>query len=104
MTIKLLINSNDDPQFVELVTQIISGLIRDSSPREVFVMKIDNWFDHKWLTFSGIGWVRLDDFRLDLNTALDEFRRGNVTFPPSTPTRVIAVCYFLRGGDGAYAP
>jgi hypothetical protein len=104
MTIELLTNSNDDPQFVELVTHIISGLICDSSPGEVFVMKIDNWFDHKWLTFSGIGSVRFDDFRLDIDTALDEFRQEKVTFPPFTPNRVIGEYYFLRDGNGDYSP
>ena len=49
----LQIQTNDDPQFVETVSHIISGLVNDSFPNEIFVIKIGNWFDHKWLKFSG---------------------------------------------------
>ena len=72
---KLLTKPNDDVQFVELVNPIISALISGSFPEEIFVMKIDNWFDHKWLKFSGIGRVRFGDFGRDINTALDSFGR-----------------------------
>jgi hypothetical protein len=97
-------NPNDDPQFVELVMRIISGLVNDSFPEQIFVMKIDNWFDHKWLNFSGIGSV---GFFWGVNapdTALDEFRQDKVTFPPFTPNRVIGEYYFLRDESGDYSP
>ncbi len=97
-------NPNDEPQFVELVMRIISGLVKDMSPQQIFVMKIDNWFDQKWLNFSGIGSV---GFFWGINapdTALDEFRQDKVTFPPFTPNRVIGEYYFLRDESGDYLP
>ena len=101
---ELLIKPNDDPQFVELVNHIISGLVNDTFPDEIFVMKIDNWFDHKWLKFSGIGRVGFfEDFRLERDTALDEFWQDKITFPPFTPKRVIEEYYFLRDESGAYS-
>lgn len=95
--------TNDDPQFVELVSHTISGLVNDSFPEEIFVVQIDNWFDHKWLMFSGIGRVRFDDPHLDIDTALDEFWQDKITFPPFTPSRVIKEYFFLRDESGDYS-
>lgn len=102
---ELLTKPNDDPQFVETVSHIISGLVNDRFPDEIFVMKIDNWFDHKWLKFSGIGRVGFFwNFRLERDTALDEFWQDKITFPPFTPKRVIEEYYFLRDESGDYSP
>jgi hypothetical protein len=104
MKMEIKTNPNDDPQFVELVMHIISGLVNGSFPEQIFVMKIDNWFDHKWLNFSGIGSV---GFFWGLNapdTALDEFRQDKVTFPPFTPNRVVGEYYFLRDENMEYSP
>lgn len=43
----------DDPGFVDLITRIIVGSVTTYQPHEVRVFRIDNWFDHKWLRFSG---------------------------------------------------
>ncbi|HSE23811.1 MAG TPA: hypothetical protein VLB68_19230, partial [Pyrinomonadaceae bacterium] len=69
-TMKLLVKQNDDPQFVELVKQVISACVNESIPNKVFVIKIDNWFDHKWLGFSGKGRVGFGffmDFLVDMD-------------------------------------
>jgi hypothetical protein len=105
MKMEILTKQNDDPQFVELVSQIVSTLVNDSSPEQVFVMKIDNWFDHKWLKFSGIGRVgygSFGDILIDVDTALDEFSQDQITFPPFSPRRVIEQYYFLRDERGDY--
>ena len=103
MALKILTQSNDDPQFVELVSHTISGLVTHTSPEEIFVVQIDNWFDHKWLKFSGIGRVRFDSQYLDIDTALDEFWQDKITFPPFTPNRVIKEYFFPRDGSGGYS-
>ena len=104
MNLEILTNATDDPRFVELVKHVISQLVGEEFPEQIFVMKIDNWFDHKWLNFSGIGSVRFDDFRLEIDTALDEFSQDKVTFPPFTPNRVIGEYYFLRNERGEFLP
>ena len=104
MNLQILTNTTDDPQFVELLKHVISQLVGDEFPEQIFVMKIDNWFDHKWLNFAGIGRVRFDDFRLEIDTALDEFSQDKVTFPPFTPNRVIGEYYFLRNERGEFLP
>ena len=103
---KLLVKQNDDPQFVELVKQVISACVNESVPNKVFVIKIDNWFDHKWLGFSGKGRVGFGffmDFLVDMDTALDEFRQDQITLPPFSPRRVIEEDFFLRDKNGGYS-
>ncbi len=103
---EILTKPNDDPQFVELVSHVISSCINDSAPEEIFVMKIDNWFDHKWLNFSGKGRVGFfwSLHPSDPDTALDAFHQDKITFPPFTPKRVIEEYYFLRDEGGVYSP
>ncbi len=98
---EILTKTNDDPQFVESISRIISGLIKGSFPEEIFVVQIDNWFDLKWLNFSGIGRVGFwGEYR---DTALDEFRQDKITFPPFTPNRVVEEYYFRRDENGDYS-
>ena len=47
MNLEILTNATDDPQFVEILKHVISQLVGDEFPEQIFVMKIDNWFDHK---------------------------------------------------------
>ncbi len=79
---------DDDPAFIAMVDRIIAS----SHLPELFVIRIKNWFDHKWLRFSGIGRVGFQGARID--TALDEFWQKKLTFPPFTPARVLSQCYF----------
>jgi hypothetical protein len=105
MNLEILTNATDDPAFVELLKQLIAQLVCEEFPEQIFVMKIDNWFDHKWLNFSGIGRVGFfEHFRLERDTALDEFSQDHVTFPPFTPNRVIGEYYFLRNERGEFLP
>jgi len=97
-------NENDDPKFVELVSHILSELTAISSPEKIYVMKVDNWFDHKWLNFSGIGSVGFFWGMLAPDTALDEFRQDQVTIPPFTPNRIIGEYHFVRVEGGHYSP
>jgi len=103
MAMEILTKINDDPQFVELVSHVISSLVKDSFSEEIFVVQIDNWFDDKWLKFSGIGRVRFDDAHIDIDTALDEFWQDKITFPPFTPKRVVKEYFFLRDESGDYS-
>ena len=103
---ELLVKQNDDPEFVELVRQVISGCTDDCFPDKVFVIKIDNWFDHKWLGFSGkgrVGFGFFGDYLVDMDTALDEFRQDQITLPPFSPRRVIEEYFFLRDESGRYS-
>lgn len=101
---EILSKQNDDPEFVELVKRVIAGCIDDSFPNTIIVIQIDNWFDYKWLGFSGIGRVGFPFVgKIDLDTALDEFRQDQITLPPFSPRRVIEEFYFQREANGEYA-
>jgi hypothetical protein len=106
MTMEILVKQNDDPEFVESVKHVIAGCINDGFPNKILVIKIDNWFDHKWLGFSGrgrVGFGFYGDYLVDMDTALDEFRQDQITLPPFSPRRVIEEYYFQRDDSGAYS-
>ena len=96
--------TNDDPAFLACVDRIITANVARSQPEEVYVVRIDNWFDHKWLTFSGKGVVFFDfgGLRNQDDVALDEFHMDQVTFPPFNMNRVRSQTYFCRTTKGCY--
>ena len=74
MTINVPVGETDDPYFIVLLNSLVNGLVNSETPDGIWIIHIDNWFDHKWLRFSGIGSV---DFRLPFmnqyKAVLDEF-------------------------------
>lgn len=77
---------SDDPGFLMVVSSLIEGLTAGSDLRELHLIHIDNWFDHKWLEFAGktLG-------------ALGVWNRGeHLTVPAFTPNRVLSHQYFAR--------
>ena len=57
MQIQIAAGETDDLQFITLLNSLVRGLITEETPQERWIIQIDNWFDHKWLRFSGIGTV-----------------------------------------------
>ncbi len=47
--IHLLPVEHDDTAFLSLAQRILNGAITALQMREVYLVQIDNWFDHKWL-------------------------------------------------------
>src|SRR5262245_44354754 len=93
----------DDSAFVHLVAVTFNRILRQTKPREAWIIKVDNWFDKKWLNFSGIGTVHFPHWgRFAPEAALDEFSQHHTTFPPFTPNRVLRQSYFTRTPDGDY--
>src|ERR1051325_1936947 len=83
---------NDDERFLALVSRIASITIRDVQPTDVFVTRIDHWFDHKWLGFSA-----------KVLGALGVHKRDRLTLPPFTPGRVASQhSYTLDAAAGSY--
>jgi len=82
LMIDLRPGKTDDPNFVELVSQLLTNLVQLNQPAEVYVVTIDHWFDHKWQHFSGkvIGAVGVWKTRL--------------TVPPFDPGRVVSEAHF----------
>src|ERR1019366_6371355 len=77
-------NKNDDPDFVAVADSILNAVVRQLRPANVFLVRTDHWFDHKWLAFSGkvLGAVGV--------------RKQRLTIPPFVLNRVLtqeAYCY-----------
>lgn len=98
--VKLRPTKNDDLEFVRILKSIVEGVLGEAEPDELFVVAIDNWFDHKWLKFSGIGVVPFEfPAFMKREDALGVFRQDNVTLPPFSPKRVIRQIRFRRHGS-----
>ena len=52
-TMILSLDDKDDPQFLSVVQNIITNVVKKHSISFVLIEKIDNWFDHKWWGFRG---------------------------------------------------
>lgn len=101
MSIEVAAGETDDPLFIKLLNSLLQGLLKAATPQEVWVIQINNWFDHKWLRFSGIGTVdfKFPAFMNRYDGALDEFYQDKLTFPPFTPNRILGQLSFVRVGD-----
>src|ERR1044071_4931903 len=89
-----------------VVNRAVSGELEAMPAGEVFMIRIDNWFDLKWLDFSGRGRVAFGQYTGmpdDPDTALDEFRQSNKTFPPFSPNRVIQERCLIQQENGSYS-
>src|SRR4051812_20614348 len=85
----------DDPEFIALIERIAVTSFKQRDYEEVFIIEIKNWFDHKWLKFSGIGRVSFRKiFDSQAQVALDEFFQEKITFPPFTPNRILHQQWF----------
>lgn len=87
--ISLKPKENIDESFVAIVERILSGTLQLHPFEEVYVVLIDNWFDHKWLEFNSnkydsdeLGW------RVQLN------------LPPFEPSRVLDQSCFRKQERG----
>ena len=92
----------DDNDFIEVLTSMLHNLLVESAPEQLWVIQIDNWFDHKWLGFSGKGVVdfQFPEFMLRFDASLDVFYQDRVTFPPFNPNRVLSQWSFQRSDQG----
>jgi len=88
----------DDSKFTDILYGIVDGILVHHRPQDLYVTAIDNWFDHKWLRFSGIGVVPFEfpAFMNCADAALDEFSQDKVTLPAFSPSRIIRQSYFRR--------
>lgn len=100
MTIQVLAEASDDPKFIEILNLLLRRILDELRPERMWIIQIDNWFDHKWLRFSGHGAVAsaipLDRY----DTVKVAFREDSLTFPPFNPNRVLAQWSYVRTQNG----
>jgi hypothetical protein len=78
--IALVPAGHDDPAFLAIAQRIVNGAIAALQVREVYLVHVDNWFDHKWL-----GWWS--------NWKHKELKELYV--PPFNPNRVCSQTRFI---------
>lgn len=84
--IPLIAAADDDAEFLTLAERILSGAVAALEVREVYLVRVDNWFDHKWL-----GWR-------------SRWRHGELQelrIPLFTPNRVSSERRFVRDADSS---
>ena len=87
--ISLKPKENVNESFVTIVERILSGTLRLHQFEEVYVVLIDNWFDHKWLEFES---SHIDSDELGWRT--------NLRLPPFEPSRVMDQTCFRKHASG----
>lgn len=58
--IEIKFDGTDALGFKEIVNSIITNLIDSLNPDEISIIRIKNWFDHKWLNYSGKKIIKYD--------------------------------------------
>lgn len=90
MTIKIEQREGDDAGYIQLVQELVTGTLRESRVDEAYITRIDNWFDHKWLKFSGKRVVIQGAKSTSAwSVKLGESRQKELTLPPFSPNRVL---------------
>jgi hypothetical protein len=89
----------DDNDFIELLNSMVRRLLVQQAPDQLWIIQIDNWFDHKWLRFSGNGAVASNIPLAQFDTVKAEFYRDKLTFPPFAPDRVLGQWSYIRRDD-----
>jgi hypothetical protein len=97
----------DDNEFIDLLNSLLKGLLSQQAPEQLWVIQIDNWFDHKWLRYSGSGSVPSkfpaswsSSFMDRFASVKEQFWQNNLTFPPFAPDRVLGQWSFLHSDKG----
>jgi hypothetical protein len=84
--IELVPADNDDAAFLSLAQRIVNGAIAELHVREVYLVHVDNWFDHKWL-----GWW----------STWEHKEPKELCVPRFNPNRVRSQKYFIWDANGS---
>lgn len=91
----------DAQEFVGIVNTIMSQLMGQYKLDDKVYVKVKNWFDHKWLNFSGNRVVPFDGGGADgiQSESLESaWRKEKVSIPPFNPNRIISYKYLVKKG------
>ena len=89
--LKIKYYRNDAEGFKEIIDHLVFKLLQLYNPNEVAVIRIKNWFDHKWLNYSGKKVEKHDaGSHPYIPFVLAPFWNENITIPPFNPNRVLS--------------
>ncbi len=111
MIISIEYKKDDDKVFMTGLNRLVARSIPEFKPQDVYVFRINKWFDHKWLRYSGYGVIaflgkQLGPNSLELppqfDTCKEEKYQDHLTFPPFNPKQMGRMEYWSRYDDGTY--
>lgn len=91
MAISLAACETDDPEYLARITALLAGITAGRDFRKLHLVQLDNWFDYKWLGFSG-----------EVEGSVGVWQSGDrLTIPAFHPNRVVTQRDFTREDPGA---
>jgi hypothetical protein len=107
------LEGNPDREFLEIVDTVAARAMDEMDCCDLFLVQIDNWFDHKWLGFSGMGRVPSPFPFLSMVPAgagqkdrfysvPASFWKKAISVPPFTPNRILSRMHFQRSHSGDF--
>src|SRR5579864_610502 len=75
---RIATETDDAPEFIAEIQQLVQGLVRLHKTETLIVVKIDGWFGSRWLGFSGKVLGSLGVWK------------DRLTIPPFVPNRVLS--------------
>ena len=100
MVVDIPVANDDDRVFMANLNGLVARLAAEDEPEVVYAIRVNKWFDHKWLRFSGKGRVAFDYGYGDRDTALDSKWQENLTFPPFNPKQVTDQVSWSHSAEG----
>ena len=91
--LNIKIEEGDAQEFIKIINEIITGLIENFQIDEICLIKIKNWFDHKWLNYSGKSVVQFHGGHF-IEASLQNEWREKITVPPFNPNRVLLETFY----------
>lgn len=91
---EIIIKDGDAQDFIKSINKIMLGLIEKFKIKEVCLIRIKSWFDHKWLNYSGKSVVQFHGGGVVIDAALNNEWREEITVPPFNPNRVLSETFF----------
>ena len=89
--IEVKFDDTDAEGFKEIIETIVINLIETFDPDEVSIVRIKNWFDHKWLNYSGKQILKYDTkTHPAIPFVLEPYWHKEITVPPFNPNRVLS--------------
>lgn len=102
MTVKIPYEKNDNKNFIAALNGFVDQLTNDLEPAEIYMIRINEWFDHKWLGYSGRGIIQFPYSEPYILAKLDKRFLDRLTFPPFNPNQVRAEHYWKLENSGDY--
>lgn len=84
------VSEDDSEAYLELVTRVVQGMVSDSAPRDIWLIRVDNWFGRKWCAFAG-----------KVRGAIGVASTDRLVVPPFVAGRIDSVQY-LHAAAGGY--